>query len=272
VVNALGIEITEWYHLNGLDLSGEISREYESRVVANTLNVLELLSVMETKATFFVLGIIAEKFPDLVVRIEDAGHEIASHGYLFKELRAHTIDSFREDLKKSIAILQGISKKPVVGYRAPGFSMNSDCLWAMDILKQEGISYDSSIAPVRHRLYGIPSAPRIPYHIREDLVEFPPSTVRILFDHVLFSGGAALRDFPYSLIKRTVENLNDQGIVVNFFLRAWELNPFFSKAKIPLSFRSEYLNGLEKTKKRFEQILTDFQCAPLSKIIQDKKL
>ena len=269
MVNALGIDVEEWYHLCGLNMPSGLSDEYPSRVVANTEKMLKILDIMQTRATFFVLGVIAEKFPNLVLKIEQAGHEVASHGYRHLELYHHTADSFREDLKKSMEILKEITGKPILGYRAPGFSLVHETLWAVDTLLEEKIQYDCSIFPVRHPRYGIPSAPRIPYRLRPDLVEFPPSTIRFFGENFPIAGGAYLRFLPYKILKKAMEHLNNRGIAVNSYLHVWEIDPEQPKLKIPFKRRIAHYAGLKETQGKFESLLADFQYAPLSQVITD---
>ena len=269
MLNALGIDVEEWYHLCGLNMPSGLSSDYESRVVKNTEKILQLLDVSKTKATFFILGVIAERFPELVRKIDERGHEIASHGYRHLELFNHSPDSFKEDLKKSLHILESITGKPVLGYRAPGFSITTGSLWAIDILVQAGIKYDCSIFPIRHPRYGIRSASPLPYCIRPDLIEFPPSTIRFLGENLPIAGGAYLRILPFTLIKTAMENLNNHDIAVNTYLHVWEMDDEQPKLKIPMSRRFTHYAGIKKTQLKFENLLTHFRYVPINQVIQD---
>lgn len=269
MVNALGIDVEEWYHLCGVNMPTDLSDAYESRVVENTERMLKILDALQTKATFFVLGVVAERFPHIVKNINDAGHEVASHGYLHLEVFKHTEHSFRADLKKSMEILEEITKKPVVGYRAPGFSITRDSLWVLDILADEGIQYDCSIFPIRHPRYGIPSAPRIPYRVRPELVEFPPSTFRLLGENFPIAGGAYLRLLPYKWIKAAIENLNNRYIAVNSYIHVWEIDTQQPKLKLPLKRYVSHYAGTKTAQEKFENLLADFQFAPVAQVIQN---
>lgn len=271
MVNALGIDVEEWYHLCGIDMPTGLDDKYQSRVVANTERMLKTLEIMQTKATFFVLGVVAERFPDLIKKIDAAGHEIASHGYRHLEVFKHTPTSFKDDVHHSIEILKNITGKPVLGYRAPGFSIVKESLWAIDILLNEGIKYDCSIFPIRHPRYGIPAAPRIPYHLRPDLIEFPPSTVRFFGENFPIAGGAYFRLLPYKFIKMAVESLNNRGIAVNSYLHVWETDVSQPKLKIPFNRKFTHYAGIKKTEANFESLLSDFQYAPISKVIADER-
>lgn len=269
MVNALGIDVEEWYHICGLNMPSDLSNQYESRIEDNIKRMLDVLHELQTKATFFVLGVIAEKYPDAIRKINDAGHEIASHGYRHLEVHKQTPDMFRVDLKKSMEILKGITGKPVLGYRAPDFSIINKTLWAVDILIQEGIKYDCSIFPVRHPRYGIPAAPRVPYRLHGELIEFPVSTIRFAGENFPVAGGAYFRFLPYNWIKAAFEQLNQQGIIVNSYIHVWELDSKQPKLKIPLKRSFAHYTGLEKMQEKFENLLADFQYAPLGKIIED---
>ena len=269
MVNALGIDVEEWYHICGLDLPTGLDQSYPSRVENNTEKILEILDAMKTKATFFVLGAVAERFSDLIKKIDAAGHEIASHGYRHLEIFKYSPDAFREDIKKSKAILEELTGKPVLGYRAPQFSIVNKSLWALDILVEEGFQYDCSIFPVRHPRYGIPSAPRVHYRIRPSLVEFPPSTIRILGDNLPIAGGAYFRLLPYSFTKKAIEGLNREDVVVNSYFHVWEIDPGQPRLKIPFKRRFTHYVNLKSARQRFERLLADFQYAPIKQIIED---
>lgn len=269
MLNALGVDVEEWYHLCDANMPTDLSDTYESRVVDNTDRMLKILDNLQTKATFFVLGVVAERFPHIIKKINDTGHEVASHGYLHREVFKHTEHSFRADLQKSKEVLEAITKKPVLGYRAPGFSITKDSLWALDILVEEGIQYDCSIFPIRHPRYGIPSAPRVPYRVRPELVEFPPSTVRLLGENFAVAGGAYLRMLPYKLIKIAVEDLNNRNIAVNSYIHVWEIDTAQPKLKLPFRRYVSHYAGIKTAQDKFESLLADFQFAPISQVIHN---
>jgi len=269
MVNALGIDVEEWYHLCGVNMPTDMSEKYESRVEASTEKMLRILERLQTKATFFVLGVVAERFPGLVRQIDESGHEIASHGYRHLEIYKHTKESFKEDLTKSLDVLQGITSKPVLGYRAPGFSMTRSTLWVIDVLVEKKIQYDCSIFPIHHPRFGFPGAPRVIFRVRPELVEVPPATVRFLGENFPVAGGAFLRFFPYRLLKSTVEKLNRQSIVVNSFLHVREIDPEQRKLKLPFKRALSHYWGLKEAQEKFENLLADFQFAPICKVIKD---
>jgi len=269
MINALGIDVEEWYHICGLNLPTNLNHAYSSRVEKNTEKILEILDVMKAKATFFVLGAVAKQFPNLIKKIDAAEHEIASHGYQHLEIFKYSPDAFREDVKRSKAILEDLSGKPVLGYRAPQFSIVNKSLWALDILVEEGFQYDCSIFPIRHPRYGIPSAPRVHYRIRPELVEFPLSTIRVLGDNLPIAGGAYFRLLPYCFTKKAIESLNKENIVVNSYFHVWEIDPNQPRLKIPFKRRFPHYVNLKSAQRKFEQLLADFQYAPIKKVIED---
>lgn len=269
MARALGIDVEEWYHICGLNLPTDISDAYESRIVQNTEKILEILDTMQTSATFFVLGAVADKFPELVRKIDMKGHEIASHGYLHQPVYSHTPNSFRNDLKRSIEALEDIIEKPIIGYRAPDFSIISKTLWALDIMVEEGIKYDCSIFPIRHPRYGISGAPRTHYRIKEELIEFPPSTIRLLGENIPIAGGAYFRLLPYKYIKKAIENLDQDGLDSQFYLHVWEIDIEQPKLKIPFKRQFAHYSGIKNVQKKFEQLLTDFQYTPISQVIDE---
>ncbi|MFH1360018.1 MAG: DUF3473 domain-containing protein [Candidatus Omnitrophota bacterium] len=271
MLNALGIDIEEWYHIAGTKYPAGLSDTLESRIVKNTERVLDFLQVMQTQATFFVLGVIAERYPGLVRRMDAQGHEVASHGYQFLEVFKHTPESFREDIRKSMDILSALTNKPVLGYRAPNFSIVKNCLWALGILEEVGIKYDSSIYPVLHPRYGIPNAPRVQYHVRQELIEFPPSTVRFLGDNYPVAGGLYLRLLSIQQTKKAIDQLNSQNIAVNAYIRCWEMDEESPKPKVPWSYRFFRSLYLDRTQDRLEKLLTELQFVPLSQIVLSKK-
>jgi polysaccharide deacetylase family protein (PEP-CTERM system associated) len=213
VVNAMTIDVEDYFHVSAFD--GLVSRDrwdqLESRVCANTERLLGLFSEQGVTATFFVLGWVAERFPDLVSRIAGLGHEVASHGYGHRLIYEQTRDAFREDVRRAKDILESLTGKRVDGYRAPSYSITPQSLWALDVLLGEGHRYDASIFPIRHDRYGIPSSPRHPHVVRREngsLVEAPGSTVRIGGMNLPVAGGGYFRILPYAWTQWGIRRLN----------------------------------------------------------------
>ncbi|WP_229427555.1 XrtA system polysaccharide deacetylase [Methylomonas fluvii] len=232
------------------------------RVEQNTQRILDLFAQHQVKATFFTLGWVAERYPQLVKRIVDEGHELASHGYQHTRVTEQTPEQFREDIRISRQILEDIGGQPIVGYRAASYSIGAKNLWALEVLEDEGFQYSSSIYPVKHDLYGMPSAPRFAY--RPDnapkLLEIPITTLNILDRNIPCGGGGFFRLYPYQFSKWAYRHLNkhenQSGI---FYFHPWEIDPEQPRQH-DLSFKTRfrhYLN-LGRMQNRLNSLLTDF--------------
>ncbi|MCP5006760.1 MAG: DUF3473 domain-containing protein, partial [Planctomycetes bacterium] len=219
------------------------------------------------KGTFFILGWVAEKYPELVKDIDTDGHEIACHSYRHRLVYDCSPHEFRNDLVKARDILEDITGKKVFGYRAPSYSITSKSLWAFEILSELGFTYDSSIFPISHDRYGIPDSPRFKYALPDhDLTEYPISTAKILGTKVPVSGGGYLRLFPYWFTKFALRKINhSESQPFIFYIHPWEIDPEQPRIKGASTFsRFRHYNNLEKTEKRFTRLLQDFQFAPIT--------
>lgn len=223
VLNTITVDVEDWYQ-STCDLKQEISK----RVVRNTDRLLELFSEFDVKATFFVLGLVCEKYPRLVAKIGEYGHELATHGYSHELIYNLSPRSFAEDVRRSIDLIQNAAGKEVYGYRAPDFSINLSTLWALEVLSEIGIKYDSSIFPVYNPRYGIPRWPRFPHRIKLDsereIIEFPISTLRVLGVNLPFVGGGYSRLLPFRLIRFGIERINRSGKPVLIYLHPYEVD------------------------------------------------
>jgi polysaccharide deacetylase family protein (PEP-CTERM system associated) len=261
--NALTIDVEEFFQVHALSGAVQISKwdEFPSSINENTSIILDILERKNTNATFFCLGWIAERNRQLIKRISDSGHEIASHGYAHQVIYSQDRQTFKEDVKKSKSIIEDITGKPVLGYRAPTYSITDKTLWALDVLQELDFKYDSSIFPVHHDNYGIPDAPRFPYRIEgSSLAEFPISTVKLGGLNFPIAGGGYFRLFPYLLTKLGLKSVESQGQPFIFYLHPWEFNPDTPKVEglSALSRFRTYVN-LARTKPRFEKLVTDFE-------------
>jgi len=230
-INALTVDVEDYFQAEAFAhlVSRDRWPEFESRVEASTIRVLEMLEKVGTRATFFVLAWVADRHRDLVRRICDARHEIACHGYGHQMIGGIEREAFRADIRRAKAVLEDISGTAVTGYRAPTFSVTTDTLWAIDIMVEEGFLYDSSIFPIRHDRYGIPHAYRFPHRIQTDtghsLVEFPLSTVRIMGQNLPVAGGGYLRLLPARIVSRAIASVNRHGHPAIVYFHPWELDP-----------------------------------------------
>jgi polysaccharide deacetylase family protein (PEP-CTERM system associated) len=231
VRNALTIDVEDYFQVSGFerDVPRNNWGSYPSRVVQNTGRILSLLDSCGIKATFFVLGWVAEHYPHLVREIDEAGHEVGSHSYWHRLVYSLSPTDFRDDLCRSRDLLQEIICKPVTSYRAPSFSITSKSLWALDILAEEGFKIDASVFPIRHHRYGIPDAPCHPYDHETAsgrLWEFPSSVHRIAKMNVPISGGGYFRLLPYRLTAQMLRRVNHQcKQPFMFYIHPWELDP-----------------------------------------------
>lgn len=243
--------------------------QFESRVEENTDKLLRLLTDNGMQATFFVLGWVAERYPSLVRRIASGGHEIASHGYGHELITSQTPAAFREDIRRAKSILENILSGPVLGYRAPSFSITSDTMWATQILVEEGYGYDSSIFPVLHDRYGVPSAnPEVHQLLTAagPLWEVPPSTVKCFGVRLPVAGGGYFRLCPYVVMRTFLKKLEGRGSSLVMYMHPWEFDPDQPKMEGSLLSRLRHYVNLDKTESRMRALLQDFSFAPIRQV------
>ena len=265
VVNAMTIDVEDYYHVSAFEKI--VGRHewggLESRVAANTVRLLRLFEVHRVTATFFVLGCVAERAPVLVKEIASLGHEVASHGYDHRLVYDQTPEAFRDDVRRSKAVLEDLTGMAVDGYRAPSFSITTRTLWAFDVLIEEGYRYDASVFPVRHDRYGIPGAPRHPYVVRRpggSIVETPGSTVRLGPVNVPVAGGGYFRLLPYWWTRWGIRRLNEmEGRPAIFYLHPWEIDPDQPRLPANRVGRFRHYRNLDRTEDRLGHLLRDFR-------------
>jgi len=265
--NYLTIDVEDYFQVSAFEdvINPKDWDAMEQRVVGNTELVLSLLADYSVKATFFIVGWIADKFPHLVEIIHNQGHTIGCHSYWHRKVYDLSPEEFRADTLKAKLLLENIIGEPVLGYRAPSYSITGKSLWALDILKELGFIYDSSIFPIHHDTYGIPSAPRFVYQHVNGLLEYPISTALFLGRRVPVSGGGYFRLFPYWFTRWALQTINEkESKPFVFYLHPWELDPDQPRIhKIRRFSRFRHYNQLQRTQSRFEQLLKDFVFAPL---------
>lgn len=275
ICNAFTVDVEDYYHVSNFEKHIDRAdwQRHESRVVANTRRVLELLKKHDVRATFFVLGWVAEHFPDLVGEIRAAGHEIGSHGYWHRLIYQLTPEQFRHDLVRTRTILEGITEGPVVSYRAPSFSITNESLWALEILAEEGIRFDSSVFPVRHHRYGIPRANPAIHRVDTaagPLWEFPASVLRIAGINLPVSGGGYFRLYPVTWSVHFLSKINRKhGRPFVFFIHPWELDPDQPRLGVGsrLARARHYLN-LRSTEKKLNVLLEKFRFGRMCDVIE----
>ncbi len=274
--NVLTIDVEDYYHVSAFEtiVRYEKWEQYESRVEKNTYHILDVLDLYQTKATFFVLGWVAERCPTLIREIDQRGHEVASHGYSHKRIYTQTPAQFREETRRSRNLLEDIISQPILGYRAASYSITSKSLWALDILIEEGFLYDSSIFPIWHDLYGIPNAQRFS-HVLESksgsINEYPLSTTRIGGVNVPVGGGGYLRLFPYSFSKWAIKRLNKietQPCIV--YIHPWELDPGQPHLNVNWRSRFRHYINLQKTEGVLKSLLKDFSFGTMEELHNER--
>ena len=275
IVNAMTVDVEDYFHVSAFAsvVSPTNWERYESRVVRNTERLLDIFEAAGVRATFFVLGWVAERFPLLVQRIQRDGHELASHSYDHGLVYDKTPETFRADLRRARAAIEDAAGVRVQGYRAPSYSITERSLWALDVLVSEGYQFDSSIYPIRHDRYGIPSWQRHIHVVSRpggSLVELPGSTVRHLGTNLPMGGGGYFRLLPYWWTSRGIEALNEEERrPAIFYLHPWEIDPDQPRLNAgPLSRQRHYYN-LHRTEARLRRLLREFRFGTVSCVLAE---
>jgi polysaccharide deacetylase family protein (PEP-CTERM system associated) len=272
-INALTVDLEDYFQVEAFATT--VNRDqwpaWQSRIEYSSQVLLELFGRYGVSATFFVLGWIAERHPDLIRTIAAAGHEIACHGYEHRLIYRQTPSAFHQDIRRAKVCLEDIVGRRVSGYRAPTYSITTASLWAFDILIEEGFHYDSSVFPIHHDRYGIPSARRFRYTVHRpagDIVELPPSTLALGPVNLPLAGGGYFRLLPYALFRlglRHINRIERQAAV--FLVHPWEVDPGQPViAGSRLNVLRHRLN-LGRTLLRLERLLSDFRFAPVSRVL-----
>jgi polysaccharide deacetylase family protein (PEP-CTERM system associated) len=273
--DALSVDVEDYCHVEAF--AQHVSRSqwpsFPSRVRQNTDRVLRLLERNRCRATFFILGWVAEREPEIVREVVTSGHEVACHSHLHRRVNKLTPQEFREDVKRARGAIEDAAGVAVVGFRAPTFSITRQSLWALEILAELGFRYDSSIFPVRHDLYGIPNAPR-GIHQRQlpsgqSIWEFPPSTVRFAGQNLPAAGGGYLRLLPLAYTRWAIRRIHrrERRPVVIYF-HPWELDPGQPRLQAGWKSRLRHYTGLHKTESRLNEILAGGQFRPMLEVLE----
>ncbi|MDT8997948.1 DUF3473 domain-containing protein [Paucibacter sp. APW11] len=262
-INAMTIDVEDYFQVSAF--APYIKRSdweaRECRVPRNVGRILDLLAKHDTRATFFTLGWVAERFPALVREIVAQGHELASHGYGHERASDLSPEAFRKDIVDAKAILEDLGGQPVLGYRAPSFSIGEGNLWAFDELAAAGYRYSSSVYPIKHDHYGMPDAPRFAHEVRAGLIEIPVTTLRVMDRNLPSSGGGYFRLLPYALSRWMLRRVNaqDQQSAV-FYFHPWEIDVEQPRiAGIDAKTRFRHYVNLARTEARIAHLLRDFR-------------
>ncbi len=275
IVNAMSVDVEDYFQVSAFE--NHIDRsQWDSlphRVVNNTNRILDLFAQNDTRATFFVLGWVAERYPQLVQRIITEGHELASHGYGHLRATQQSREQFKEDVTRAKYLLEDIAGTKVKGYRAPSYSINKSNLWVHDELLEAGYVYSSSVYPVKHDLYGIPDAPRFAYQCNNGLLEIPITTAQLLGKNFPAGGGGFFRLYPYSLSRWNIQQVNNRDKqVAIFYFHPWEIDPEQPRQEgISLKSRFRHYLNLDKTENRLKRLLNDFQWQRMDSLFLNKQ-
>lgn len=263
--NALTVDVEDYFQVSAFADSID-QKDWDNhplRVEKNTHKLLDLFDEHQVKATFFILGWVAERKADLVLEIAKRGHEVACHGYSHQLVYNQSPEVFQQETIRAKNILEDIIQQQVRGYRAASYSITEKSQWALDILAEAGFVYDSSIFPVRHDRYGMPGTPEHPYRLKtpagNSIIEFPLSTAKIINFRLPVAGGGYFRLYPYCLSKMGLRQINRQQKPFIFYLHPWEIDPDQPRIEASWFSRFRHYNNLDKCESRLRNLITDFQ-------------
>jgi len=277
--NAFTIDVEDYFQVEALSRAIPRDRwpDMEYRCERNVHRLLELLEEKKVHGTFFILGWIAERSPQLIREIAAAGHEIASHGMSHRLIYKQSREEFRSETRRSKQLLEDLIGKPVVGYRAASFSIVKSSLWALDELIDAGFRYDSSVFPVHHDNYGIPDSPLEPYEITapsgRTLIEFPMSVARWGALRLPVSGGGYFRIFPYWLTRSSLSRINQrEKRPFVFYLHPWEIDADQPRVKAGWKSRLRHYTNLSRCEQRLRRLLSEFPFAPMRDVLAGMRI
>ena len=274
MLNALTVDVEDYFHVQAFAevISPNQWNHFPLRVENNTHRLLELFDRRKIRATFFVLGWVAERCPALIKEISTGGHEIGCHGFSHQMISRADKQVFRNDVQRAKSILEDLIGVEVNSYRAPSYSVTASTLWALEILHDAGFAIDSSIFPVLHDQYGIPDAPRFPHYrpLRDGrrIAEFPPSTLPAYGANIPVAGGGYFRLLPYSITAWAITRINQkESQPAMFYIHPWEIDP--EQPRIAASWRSRirHYQNLHSAEEKLARLLDEFSWAPMSKVI-----
>jgi polysaccharide deacetylase family protein (PEP-CTERM system associated) len=274
VINAMTVDVEDYFQVSAFEATVCRTKwdDFESRVCRNTERLLEIFDDAQVHATFFVLGWVAERYPDLVRQIRLGGHEVASHGYAHRLVYELTPEEFREDLRRARVALEAAAGVPILGYRAPSYSITRESLWALDVLIEEGYVYDASIYPIHHDRYGIPDWSRHVHRIdreRGSILELPGSTVRWAGMNFPIGGGGYFRLLPYGWTRMGIERLNEtERRPAIFYLHPWEIDPGQPRIATSGLTQVRHYRNLAKTEARLRRMLREFPFGRVSDVLE----
>jgi polysaccharide deacetylase family protein (PEP-CTERM system associated) len=271
-LNALTVDVEDYYHVSGFDHM--VSRtgwdDFAPRVVNSTQKILDILETADARATFFVLGWVAERRPRLVRAIRERGHEVGCHGHWHRLVYEQTPQQFRADLRRARSAIESAGGGLPTAYRAPSFSITSRSAWAFEVLAEEGLTLDSSVYPTHHDRYGLPGSPLGPHRLETasgGLWEFPPPVWRCLGYPLPVGGGGYFRLYPYALTRLALRRINGACRPFAAYLHPWELDPEQPRLRPGLARAFRHYVGLRRTEGRLRRLLRDFRLGTLSEAL-----
>lgn len=273
-LNAMTVDVEDYFHVAAFEKQIQPS-DWDSlvhRVDRNTRLLLDLFDANNAKSTFFFLGWVAERYPDLVKEVKRRGHEVASHGYAHTKVHQQTPAEFKADASKAKDMLEQLTGSAVVGYRAPSFSINKQSEWAFEILNEIGHQYSSSTYPVKHDLYGVPDWPQQPYMRKEGLLEIPMPILERFGKQLPIAGGGYFRLMPYWLSSRLISSfLAEDRMPYMFYFHPWEIDPDQPRvANAPLKSKFRHYVNLNRMEDKLTRLLTQFNWASLEQVYQQE--
>ena len=278
ITNALTVDVEDYFQVSAFrkQVSPDEWPHFESRVVANTHRVLDVFDDSGATATFFVLGWIAERHPQLVRDIASRGHEIACHGFSHQLIYGQSKAVFTEETRRAKDVLEAQAQKPVLGYRAASFSITDASRWALDVLADCGFEYDSSMYPVRHDLYGTAVEAAGPHRIvapeGKTLIEFPMTTRSFMGMTVPVSGGGYFRLYPYRLTAFLLDAVNRDNEPFVFYMHPWEVDPGQPRIRASVKSRFRHYTNLDRCEAKLRALLRDFRFASMAQVVADYPL
>jgi polysaccharide deacetylase family protein (PEP-CTERM system associated) len=274
MLNALTVDVEEYFQVEAFaaTIRPDDWPRFPSRVLESTLRLLDLLERRGASATFFVLGWVADRHPALLREIRERGHEVACHSYAHRLIYTLDPEAFRADVRRAKRAIQDALGEPIIGYRAPSFSVVSDSLWALQVLAEEGFLYDSSIFPIWHDRYGIPLARRFPHRVAlpggSEIAEFPMTTVQAAGQRFPFAGGGYFRLWPYPVVRACLRLVNRrEAMPAILYIHPWELDPDQPRLPARGMTRFRHYVNLRHTAEKLDRLLSDFTFAPARQVL-----
>jgi polysaccharide deacetylase family protein (PEP-CTERM system associated) len=272
ITNAMTVDVEDYFQVSAFEryIARDAWDDQECRVERNVDRIIEAFDRHKVKATFFTLGWIAERYPEMVKRLLAQGHELASHGWSHIRVTQQNADEFRQDVLRTKGFLEDLGGQEIIGYRAASYSIGASNIWALDVLKETGHRYSSSIYPIKHDLYGMPDAPRFAFQPKDDeFFEFPVTTVRVAGKNLPCGGGGWFRLVPYAGMRWAMRRVNDiDHESAIFYFHPWEIDPQQPRQQgLDAKTRFRHYLNLDRMEPRLERLLADFNWGRMDEVL-----